>query len=119
MSERRAAKGLSNLEYHVLLAMADGPLYGYGIKGAVESESGGTLAPGAGSLYRVLARLMAEGLVREAEPPEDAEPHPGLARRYYELTAEGRSALHAESRRLRSVAALAAKRLGAVEDDRA
>ncbi|HVS13227.1 MAG TPA: PadR family transcriptional regulator [Thermoanaerobaculia bacterium] len=118
MSEPRASKGLSNLQYHVLLALAGGPLYGYGIKGAVELESGGTLNPGAGSLYRMLARLMGEGLVRETSAPVDDEPHPGLARRYYELSAQGRRLLGAESRRLRSVAALAAKRLGAVEDDR-
>lgn len=108
---------LSNLEYHVLLAMAAGPLYGYAIKGSVESESAGTLKPGAGSLYRVLARLMSAGLVDETEPPATEPPHPGLARKYYRLTTDGRAALEREARRLRSVAALAAKRLGAVEDD--
>ena len=33
--------GVSTLEYHVLLAMATGALYGYAIKEAVESESEG------------------------------------------------------------------------------
>ena len=108
---------MSNLEYHVLLAMAGGPLYGYAIKSAVETESAGTQTPGAGSLYRVLARLMTWGLVQEAEPPAAACPHPGLARKYYRLTAEGRKVLADETRRLWSVAALAARRLGAVGDD--
>ncbi|HUP23072.1 MAG TPA: PadR family transcriptional regulator [Thermoanaerobaculia bacterium] len=114
----RSPDGMSGLEYHVLLALASGPLYGYALKGAVETESGGTQAPGAGSLYRVLARLMSWGLVDEAEAPESTAPHPGLARKYYRLTADGRRALADEARRLRSVAALAARRLGAVEDDR-
>jgi DNA-binding PadR family transcriptional regulator len=102
---------MSTLEYHVLLAMAGGPLYGYAIKQAVESESAGTLTPRAGSLYRVIARLMAQGHVRAATP-KATSPHPGLARRYYALTAEGRGALAAEANRLRGAAALARKRLG-------
>ena len=77
----RNAGGMSNLEYHVLLAMANGPLYGYAIKEAVETESDGTLTPRAGSLYRVLARLMTWGLVAETEPAEATSPHPGRERK--------------------------------------
>ena len=107
--------GLSTLEYHVLLALAIRPVYGYAIKEAVDTESGGTLTPRAGSLYRVLARLMAWGLVTDAEPAEEATPHPGLARKYYGLTPGGRVALAAEARRQRSAAELAEERLGAAE----
>jgi DNA-binding PadR family transcriptional regulator len=110
------SKGPSTLEYHVLLALANGPLYGYAVKSAVEAESVGVLAPRAGSLYRLLARLVSRGLVTETEPQQTVEPHPGLARRYYGLTVEGRAALAAEARRLRSVAALAARRLGTAGD---
>lgn len=106
---------LSGLEYHVLLAMAEGPLYGYAIKDAVQAESGGALTPRAGSLYRVLARLMTAGLVTEAEPTEEPAPHPGRARKYYGLTDDGRGALAAEARRLKDAAALAEKRLRATE----
>ncbi|HEV7668226.1 MAG TPA: PadR family transcriptional regulator [Thermoanaerobaculia bacterium] len=103
---------MSNLEYHVLLALANGQLHGYAIKDAVESESEGTLAPHAGSLYRVLARLMTAGLVGEAYPADEPTPHPGLSRRYYELTAAGRKALALEARRLLAAATVAEKRLG-------
>ena len=109
----RNAGGVSSLEYHVLLAMAKGPLYGYAIKEAVETESAGTLTPRAGSLYRVLARLLTWGLVTETEPAEATSPHPGRERRYYGLTAEGRGALAAEARRQTGAAALAEERLGA------
>ena len=102
---------MSTLEYHVLLALAKAPLYGYAIKEAVAVESDGTLTPRAGSLYRVLARLMAARLVAEVEPAESSF-HPGLARRYYALTAAGRRALSAEAQRLKQTAAVAAKRLG-------
>lgn len=107
--------GLSTLEYHVLLALANKPVYGYAIKEAVDTESEGTLTPRAGSLYRVLARLMAWGLVTEAQPAEEATPHPGLARKYYGLTPVGRNALAAEARRQRSTAALVEERLSATE----
>ena len=111
----RNAGGMSSLEYHVLLAMADGPLYGYAIKEAVETESAGTLTPRAGSLYRVLARLMTWSLVTETELAEATLPHPGRERKYYGLTAEGRGALAAEARRQRGAAALAEERLGMSE----
>jgi DNA-binding PadR family transcriptional regulator len=115
MTNPTNARELSGLEYHVLLAMASGSMYGYAIKDAVESESQGTLTPRAGSLYRVLARLMTWGLVSETLADEPSDPHPGRARKYYGLTPEGRAALADEARRLRGAAALAEKRLGAME----
>ena len=105
---------LSTLDYHVLLAMAEGPRYGYAIKSAVEDESSGTLRPRAASLYRVIARLMGQGLVEEARAVDDG-PHPGRARKYYGLTTDGRLALAEESQRLREAAALAEERLGRAE----
>jgi DNA-binding PadR family transcriptional regulator len=102
----------SLLEYHVLLALANGPLYGYALKDAIADESDGALTPRAGTLYRVVARLMTRGLITETEA--ESSPHPGLARKYYGLTAEGRRALASETRRLKRAAALAEERLGTV-----
>ena len=108
---RKSPGALSTLEYHVLLSLASAPLYGYAIKSAIESESAGTLTPRAGSLYRVLARLMTRELVTEVEADVASSPHPGLARQYYGLTRKGREALAAEARRLKGAAALAEERL--------
>ena len=102
----------SNLERHVLIAVASGPVHGYAIRDAVENESQGTLKPRAGSLYRVIARLMARGSLAEVDAPADAPSHPGRERRYYELTPQGRQALNEEARRMQEVAALALDRLG-------
>jgi DNA-binding PadR family transcriptional regulator len=103
---------MNRLDYYVLLALSGGALYGYAIKEMVAADSGGTQAPRAGTLYRVIARLITVGYVREARTEGVADRHPGLARRYYALTPAGRVALAAEARRLRSAAALADRRLG-------
>lgn len=110
-----STSAMSTLEYHVILSMADGPQYGYAIKSAVETESAGTLTPRAGSLYRVIARLLARGLLSEVEARNGVEPHPGRTRKYYGLTPEGRVALAEEARRLHGAAALAEERLGVAE----
>lgn len=101
----------SLLEYHVLLALAEGPLHGYGLAEKVAAESLGGLTPRAGSLYRVIARLISSGLVEESDG-EGEVLHPGLARRYYGLTAPGRKALGEETRRLKQALAVAEERLG-------
>lgn len=102
---------MSGLEFHVLLALADEARHGWAIAERVTADSDGALRPRAGSLYRVIARLLAEGWVAERRSGAD-EPHPGLPRRYYGLTAAGRVALADESARLRSAATVALKRLG-------
>lgn len=113
---RKNENGISNLEYHVLLALVSRPLHGYAIKDAILEESAGTLRPPAGSLYRVIARLMSSALVIETDPDPAVTVHPGLARRYYALTPNGRSLLAAEARRLKLTAAVAERRLGIVEE---
>jgi DNA-binding PadR family transcriptional regulator len=105
---------MTNLDYHVLLALSAGPLHGYAVKDAIAADSSGSETPRAGTLYRVIARLITAGLVRETEPARGRTPHPGLERRYYALTAGGRRALAGEAERLKATAAMAEKRLGAL-----
>lgn len=102
------------LDYYVILALAGGPQYGYAIREMVADESGGSVEPRAGTLYRVIARLITDGFVKETTSAETHEPHPGHARRYYMLTSGGRKALAAEAARLKRTATLAEKRLRAV-----
>jgi PadR family transcriptional regulator, regulatory protein PadR len=100
------------LDYHVLLALSSGPMHGYAIKDAIAEDSGGTQAPLAGTLYRVVARLMTEGHVRETNGSGGVV-HPGHARRYYALTPAGRRALADQARQLKEAAVQAERRLGA------
>lgn len=101
-----AALPLSPLDFHLLLVLADGDLYGYGIRKAIEEASAGTLRPEIGSLYRMIGRLMKSGLVDEADErvPEEGEARtPGHPRRYYQITELGRAVLQAEASRLQDV----------------
>ena len=99
------------LDYHVLLALSSGPMHGSAIKDAVAEDSGGTQAPLAGTLYRVIARLITEGLVRETNNGGEVV-HPGHARRYYTLSAAGRRTLAEQARQLKEAAGRAERRLG-------
>ena len=102
---------LSATDFHVLMVLAEEDLYGYAIMKAVERESAGTVSPEIGSLYRILARLVSEGFVDEADAPADAPAeHRGRPRRYYRLTEAGRLAVMRESQRLRDVLELARER---------
>jgi len=102
---------LSALDFHVLMVLASGASYGYAIMKAVAEQSQGRVQPEIGSLYRVMARLMTEGWVREvAEPAAAPDATRGRERRYYGLTAEGRRVARDEARRLEHVVTLARER---------
>lgn len=85
--------------FHVLVALAAQDLHGYAILRDVETRTGGEVRMGAGTLYRTLQRLLEQGFILELEErpaPEDDDER----RRYYRITAAGRAAAIAESRRL-------------------
>jgi DNA-binding PadR family transcriptional regulator len=83
---------LKPADFHILLALLDAPLHGYGIMKEVERESAGEVRLEIGSLYRLLARLLDEGLIEAGEGDG--------RRRNYELTRLGRKVLKAEAQRL-------------------
>ena len=87
--------------FHILLALADGPLHGYAIMQAVSAMTEGREAILPGTLYAALARMVDEGLVTESTPKGDASGGP--ARRYYQRTSFGRAVARAESERLRAL----------------
>ena len=111
MPEPDPTTPLGPLDFHVLMALADGPSYGYAIRKAVARHSRGAVTPEIGSLYRVLARLMETGRVAEADTPANVRTGTrGQPRRYYALTPEGRAAAHAEAARLAHLVVLARER---------
>ena len=96
--------------FHILFALADGPLHGYAIMQAVEASAGADMRMGPGTIYGSLQRMEDAGLVRELTTPCDDR------RRVFGLQPAGRRALAAEAHRLTRLAALVrAKRLIAGE----
>jgi len=87
---------------HVLLSLADSDKHGYAIIKEVQDRTNGEVTLGAGTLYSMLKRLLAEGLVVESGDRPDRSVD-DERRRYYRLTAFGRDVAVAEIRRLESL----------------
>jgi DNA-binding PadR family transcriptional regulator len=85
---------LKPADFHILLALAQGPRHGYGIMKEVDSESRGAVRLEIGSLYRLLARLLETGLIEDAAADADER------RRFYRITRTGRRTLKTEAERL-------------------
>lgn len=102
----RHARTLTDLAFHILIALGDGPAHGYAIGKDVAAQSGGRLDPSTGALYQALHRLKEERLIAAAAPPGDSDER----RKYFELTALGRRAAEAEARRLDALVRTARKR---------
>jgi DNA-binding PadR family transcriptional regulator len=95
--------------YHILLALTEGEKHGYAIMKDVEAQTGGTIRMGPGTLYGSLKRMLASGLIEEA----DERPDPELddeRRRYYRLTGLGQRVAAAESERLARAVEVARKK---------
>src|SRR5918993_2165776 len=87
---------LTPISFEVLLALLDGELHGYAILQAVEARLHGKLPLRTGTMYRALARLMDEQLIERVGSAAEDDPR----RRYYRITAHGRTTARAEARRL-------------------
>jgi DNA-binding PadR family transcriptional regulator len=97
---------LSDLAFHILLSLGEGPSHGYAIGKDVEERSGGRLNPATGALYQALQRLADDRLIAPADGPADAD----ARRKYFTLTPQGRQAAAAEAERLDGLVRLARKR---------
>jgi DNA-binding PadR family transcriptional regulator len=86
--------------FHILLALADGPLHGYGIMQAVDLSASGEPSMGPGTIYGSLQRMEEAGLVKELTTRTDDR------RRVFALQPAGRRALALEAERLARLAAL-------------
>lgn len=95
--------------FHVLLALAEGPLHGYAIMQRAEEASGQSMGPG--TIYGSLSRLSDAGWVAELEIGS-GDPRRGHS---FELTELGREALAAEAQRITRLAAMKQVRRFAAE----
>jgi DNA-binding PadR family transcriptional regulator len=90
---------LTPVAFEILIALADGEQHGYRIMQDVNARAGGVVTLHAGTLYRALARLLEQSLIKELaeRPVADDE-----RRRYYRLTERGIAVARAEASRLAS-----------------
>jgi DNA-binding PadR family transcriptional regulator len=98
---------LSPAMFHVLVALADGDTHGYAIMKEVEQLTDGSVRLSTGTLYGIIKRLLADGLIREI----------GLRvttgderRRSYALTPFGKEVARAEAARLEQTIAIARRK---------
>jgi DNA-binding PadR family transcriptional regulator len=86
MRPQGAPRGL--LFLYILHTIAKKPAHGYEIMQDIESKTNGTWRPGAGSLYPLLKKMAARGLIEEGK----AEKHVGG--RVYSITPDGITCLN-------------------------
>jgi DNA-binding PadR family transcriptional regulator len=93
---------ISRTAMHILLAIGPEERHGYAIMAEVGRITGGAVRLGPGAIYTTIRKLLEDGLIEES----DERPDPELddqRRRYYRLTALGRSVAAAEVRRLETI----------------
>ena len=93
---------LKPLDLQLLLSLAEQERHGYGLVQDIAERTNGLVALEPGNLYRVIKRLLADGLVAET----DRRAVPGLddeRRRYYRITPLGGRVLAAEVARLQAL----------------
>jgi DNA-binding PadR family transcriptional regulator len=93
---------LKPVDLQLLLSLAESERHGYGLVQAIAERTDGLVSLEPGNLYRVIKRLLADGLVcetdRRAVPELDDE-----RRRYYRITPLGGRVLAAEIARLQAL----------------
>jgi PadR family transcriptional regulator PadR len=89
-------------DFQILTLLAGQALHGYGIVQAAAEAFPGQPALEIGSLYRIISRLLDQGMIREVPGPA-GHPADRRVRRWYTTTAAGRQAARAEAVRLRGL----------------
>ena len=83
--------------FHVLLSLADGQKHGYAMLKEVEARTGGEVQLSTGTLYGIVKRLLADGLIKESVAGTTDR------RQAYRLTPFGRQVAEAEASRLETL----------------
>jgi DNA-binding PadR family transcriptional regulator len=92
--------------YHVLVALADDEQHGYAIIKSVARHTDEAVVLSTGTLYGIIKRLLAEGMIVESGR-RPAAARDDERRRYYRLTEFGRRVAVAEAERLEQMVAVA------------
>jgi DNA-binding PadR family transcriptional regulator len=113
MKSKESREGpLTTAALHILLALSESDLHGYGIMQSIKRQSEGNYRVGPGTLYANLAGLLDKGWVGETQRKMED----GSSRREYLLTSTGEQVLRAEIQRLRQLVTSARRRLNKLDE---
>lgn len=90
---------LAPAAFLILLALAGGDKHGYAIMQDARQLSDSTVQIGPATLYTTIQRLLEADRIREVPGPEKSD----TRRRYYRLTAAGKTALNSEIARMEAL----------------
>jgi DNA-binding PadR family transcriptional regulator len=93
---------LTPVVLHILLTLAEGARHGYAIAQEIEQATEGQIRMGPGTLYGSIQRMLSSSLLEEAPAPRRSTDD-DARRRYYRMTAFGRSVLELELQRLERI----------------
>ena len=93
---------LKPVDFLLLLALVDREQHGYGLAQSIAESTDGLVRLEPGNLYRVIKRLVDDGLIAPStrRPASDLDDE---RRRYYKLTAAGARVATLEAQRLKTV----------------
>ena len=94
--------------FQILLSLLDRDLHGYSLIKDIEGRTGGEMMLGTSTVYAAIKRMVQDGLLEEADPPQ-TETSGGPRRRYYRITAFGRRVARAEGLRIRRLQQMVAE----------
>lgn len=97
---------LTNAEFHILLALAQGDKHGYAIMKWVEGSPDVAIRLGPATLYRTIRTLLEKGMIVELEERPD-QGDDDERRRYYRIAASGKTIMAQETERLAKLVSLA------------
>jgi len=97
-SDPRDFLPLKPVDLELLLALAGQNLHGYGLVQEISEHTGGLIVLDPGNLYRVIKRLLIDGLIAESDRDVIDNPE---RRKYYRITPLGGRVLAQELDRLR------------------
>src|SRR5688500_13556970 len=95
--------------FHILMSLIEEERHGYAVIQDVEARTAGALRLSAGTLYRSIQRMLEQGLIVESRR-RPAAALDDERRRYYRITALGKTVASAEMGRLTQLVRLARAR---------
>jgi DNA-binding PadR family transcriptional regulator len=87
--------------FHILLALGEEPLHGYGIRESVDGRTGGRVKLWPANLYGSIKEMGELALLEALDETE--QPVDDQRRQYYRLTSRGRELLRLEADRLQGL----------------